>query len=54
MRMNDASPAAIQRCYAYLHEHHAEIVARRKEREKAEREAQGGEEREEEGAAKAA
>ena len=48
--MNDASPAAKQRCYRFLREHHAEMVARRealeaREREQAVETAQGGEER---------
>jgi len=44
-QMNDASPAAKHRCYAWLREHHVEMVERRKERERREREE--GQEREE-------
>ena len=46
MQINDASPAALHRCYAWLHEHHDEMVERRKERER--REQREGEPRREE------
>ena len=38
MQMNDASRAAKHRCYAWLREHHVEMVERRRKREEAERE----------------